>query len=191
MCELVMEPKCKALFYERKALPKNKVGAYSQLMLSTSADLAARLRAAFERTGLTQAAFARECGASRQAVRSWLTTGRIDKVKLLNFARVAGTTVEALLGQKPPALPFPDGTGQADQIQMERIRPPIRRIERADLACAPQQAREAHAAPWPFTSFTPYEFNALPSDDRAAVEGFVRGLISARHLKSGAASGGG
>lgn len=173
MCEVVMGANRKAILANSKALHTEKDGSYYQAMLSTSADLAARLQVAFERTKMSQAEFARACGASRQGVRSWLTTGRIAKGKLVTFSQVTGVSIEELLGQGPPAPAAP----AAPMFPAYR-------------SAGAHPAEDATRGPWPFSSFTRYEFLALPPEDRGIAEGFVRGLIAASHRKNNGTTGG-
>ena len=161
----------KALLANRKALRQQSRKTYDAAMLFKSADLAARLRAAFESTGMTQAAFARACGASRQAVRSWLTTGRIDKVKLLVFAEVTKVSVRELLGQPPD---------QAAQY------PPSEPCQHFVAENCTSYAANA----WPFKAFTPADFRALPPALQSAAESYIQGLIAASHIKRNGTTGG-
>lgn len=161
----------KALLAHSKALRQQSRKTYDVAMLFKSADLAARLRAAFESTGMTQAAFARACGASRQAVRSWLTTGRIDKVKLLVFAEVTKVSVHELLGQPP------------DQAAQYPTSEPCKHFVSDN--CAQYIGTE-----WPFKAFTATDFRALPPALQSAAESYIQGLIAASHIKRNGTTGG-
>lgn len=62
-----------------------------------------RMRMALDRSGISQAEIARRLKESPQTVHSWLTTGSIDKRKLVAFARETGTRLEWLItGQGSP-----------------------------------------------------------------------------------------
>lgn len=60
-------------------------------------DLANRLRAALEDSGLTQAELARACGVTDQAVYKWLTTGTISKHHLPTISVITGKGLEYFL----------------------------------------------------------------------------------------------
>lgn len=165
MCDVLMGTDHKALLAKSKTLPMPQGGAYHQAMLSTSQELAKRLQEAFARTGKTKAAFARECEQSPQALGGWLKTGRIDKSKLLIFARVANVPVEELLGAHPSPIEG-DSAPCGHHVAEER---------------APYRV----STDWPFKSFTREEFTALPPDMRSSAEGYIQGLIAAaKHTKS-------
>ena len=132
-------------------------------MLSTSEELAKRLQDAFSRTGKTKAAFARECQQSPQTVNSWLKTGRIDKMKLVLFAQVAGVPLEDLIGKTPAPFAKPQSPSPTATLQ--------------------DRAGEYRGA-WPFASFSAADFHALPAESRFAAEVFIQGLIAANHVKS-------
>lgn len=68
---------------------------------STTAEiLASRIEQVLE--SFNQSDVARACGVSKQAVYNWKKTGRIDKLHLLEFARMTGISIQYLLGADIP-----------------------------------------------------------------------------------------
>lgn len=169
MCEVVISPHSKALRDFSKALPITECGPYHEKMTkaaNTSLELAERLRAAVAATGMTRVDFAKACGVSKQAVHSWLTTGRIDKQKLLKFAEVSQVSVHSLLGAQDPLTVYSPTQSNGPVLL-------------ADRRAAFQQAPA-----WPFTAFSAQDYAALPQDVRSIAEGFITGLVAANHTKS-------
>lgn len=174
MCEVVISPYGKALRDCRKALPITNCAPYHEKMTkaaSTSLELAERLRAAVAATGMTRVDFAKACGVSKQAVQSWLTTGRIDKQKLLKFAEVSKVSVHSLLGAPDPSMVYSQTQSNGPVLLAER------------------RAVMQQSTPWPFTAFSAQDYAALPPDVRSIAEGFITGLVAANHTKSTANNG--
>lgn len=75
-------------------MPVEPLPYENQAMLSTSAVVAQRLNEAFSASQLRQSDIAEACGVSRQAVKGWLNTGRIDKRHLSAVAALFQRDVE-------------------------------------------------------------------------------------------------
>ena len=94
--------------------------------------MAEKLKQALKTKGMSQVAFATACGVSKQAVQSWIKTGRIDKKHLPKFVEVLGLPlgwwleVEATTHLPATALTRPKLCVQQmaiHQHQPERIQP--------------------------------------------------------------------
>ena len=60
-------------------------------------DLADRLRAALESSGVSQAELSRACGVTEQSVHGWVTNGRISKQHLPTIAALTGKGLDYFL----------------------------------------------------------------------------------------------
>ena len=67
-----------------------------------NATLAARLRAAMERVGMSSAELARRCHVSPQAVYEWRRTGRIHKGHLMQIVTALEIPLSALIDERSP-----------------------------------------------------------------------------------------
>lgn len=157
--ELAIGANSKALLAFGKALPSGSRNADNQAMLSTAEALKRKLAAVLA-GGLSQAAIAKTCGVSKQAVQGWKNTGRIDKKHLPALAVVSGRPLEWWLDYSQDAIP-------AEAIQLETY------------AHTAQDTTGVHKVKrWPFSSIEPEEYALLSRDQHKLVEGFVRGLLA-------------
>jgi transcriptional regulator with XRE-family HTH domain len=68
--------------------------------ISTSTELAIRLKQALDQSKASKTALAAACGVTTQAVSSWLRTGRVHKRHLQTIAVQLNTSVAWLLGEQ-------------------------------------------------------------------------------------------
>lgn len=151
----------KALLAFGKALPGCESTSDNQAMLSTAEALKQKLAAVLA-GGLSQAAIAKACKVSKQAVQGWKNTGRIDKKHLPGLAAVSG---------KPLAWWLDYSTDSSS----ENTPPPP---PPAPQPSAQEITHRYKATRWPFASIEPDEYALLSNEQHTLVEGFVRGLLA-------------
>lgn len=127
-------------------------------MLSTSERMAEKLKEALKTRGLSQVAFAELCGVSKQAVQSWVKTGRVDKKHLPKFVEVLAYPLEWWLG------------AEVSGTQHTQPTPPLIARETDERAYSLSQ--------WPFISITQSEYARLSERQMGSVEGYVRALLN-------------
>lgn len=131
--------------------------------------MAEKLKQALEAKGMSQVAFARACGASKQAVQSWVKTGRIDKKHLPKFVEVLGYPLEWWLddgGDNSPTTPA--------STVFEPITAPL---QQANAAINDLGGRYTVRA-WPFASVSQLEYACLSDRQKGMVEGYVSALLN-------------
>ena len=157
----------KALLSISKALPEIYCDKYDKAMLSSASIIALKLNAFLKDSGMQKTVLGVKCGASKQAVNGWAKTGRIGKDKLLLLAEATGKPLEWWLDGIPPE----DTSGPSVLV-------------REDSAIY-------HLPRWPFTSIGVDEYVMLDEQQRAMVEGYIKGLLAQTlPIKSPAAHGG-
>lgn len=149
----------KALLVQSKALADTAPATYDEAMLSTSERMAEKLKQALKTKGMSQVAFATACGVSKQAVQSWIKTGRIDKKHLPKFVEVLGLPLNWWLGAEASTYP-----------------PAAMAIEPANIITDTDTPSYA-LSKWPFTSISPSEYNRLSDRQTGMVEGYIRALL--------------
>ena len=171
MCEDCMGAYSKAILVQGKALPNKSFAAYHQAMLSTSEKMAKKIRTALSETGMTQVALAGKCNVSKQAVQSWLKTGRVDKKHLPTLAQATG---------KPLAWWL-----DADEPETAQQALPAHAFTPSTWT-AGENVAQYKLSNWPFKSIQPEQYAQLSEIQKAQAEGFIKCLISeANHNKSG------
>lgn len=128
-------------------------------MLSTSERMAEKLRQALKTKGMSQVAFATACGVSKQAVQSWIKTGRIDKKHLPKFVEVLGL----------PLIWWLDAEASS-------YLPAAMAIESTNIITDTDTPSYV-LNKWPFTSISPSEYNRLSDRQTGMVEGYIRALL--------------
>lgn len=123
-------------------------------MLTTSARMAQKLKAALAEKGLSQVELARMCGASKQAVQSWVKTGRIDKSHLPKFVEIFGRPLEWWLDTD------------------ENTSTTARLIESSNI--------NNQFNKWPFSSINQKEYAQLSERQMGMVEGYIRAMLQER-----------
>ena len=88
----IHDAQCKALLCKTQALLRSKSGV-DTLPMHDANDLAAKLRLALVDAGVTDAALAKACKVSPQAVTGWKRTGRIHKRHLAKISELTGKPV--------------------------------------------------------------------------------------------------
>ena len=88
----------KAMLNLSQALPKWQAWGDYQAVLTNAADLAKKFNEAVEEKGLKDAAIAKACGVTVQAVAGWHKTGRIHKRHLRTLAEITGRPTSWWLG---------------------------------------------------------------------------------------------
>ena len=155
-----MDANSKALLVQGKALADPYFEPYSKAMLSTSERMADKLKAALASRGMSQVAFAEKCGVSKQAVQSWVKTGRVDKKHLPKFVEVLGYPLEWWLD--------PDATTNDSHRSPP---PPAHHVKE-------QEPTPYSLSSWPFISISPSEYACLTERQMGSVEGYVRALLN-------------
>ena len=128
-------------------------------MLSTSERMAEKLKQALKTKGMSQVAFATACGVSKQAVQSWIKTGRIDKKHLPKFVEVLGLPLNWWLG-----------------AEASTYSPAAMAIESTNIITDTDTPNYVPSK-WPFTSISPSEYNRLSDRQAGMVEGYIRALL--------------
>lgn len=128
-------------------------------MLSTSERMAEKLKQALKTKGMSQVAFATACGVSKQAVQSWIKTGRIDKKHLPKFVEVLGLPLNWWLG-----------------AEASTYSPAAMVIESTNIITDTDTPNYVPSK-WPFTSISPSEYNRLSDRQAGMVEGYIRALL--------------
>ena len=149
----------KALLARSKALADTAPASYDEAMLSTSERMAEKLKQALKTKGMSQVAFATACGVSKQAVQSWIKTGRIDKKHLPEFVEVLGLPLNWWLG-----------------AEASTYSPAAMAIESTNIITDTDTPNYVPSK-WPFTSISPSEYNRLSDRQAGMVEGYIRALL--------------
>lgn len=150
----------KALLVVGKALPQKSLPAYHQAMLSTSEKMAQKMRLALADARLTQTELAARCGVSKQAVQSWVKTGRVDKKHITAIAQATGKPLEWWL--------------DAPEASAALAQP-------APTKCSAQEKSvpyRSSAPPWPFVSISHAQYALLSDAQKAQAEAFVKYLLT-------------
>lgn len=134
--------------------------AYDKAMLSTSERMAQKLKQALSTRGLSQVAFAEACGVSKQAVQSWIKTGRVDKKHLPKFVEVLNYPLGWWLSTEEASSSYPPAPAPTKIIATDSDAKPIA------------------GTPWPFFSISQSEYRQLSDRQMGMVEGYVRALLT-------------
>lgn len=86
-------------------MPETEGNSDNPPMSAPASALAAKLRYALEKSGVSQQSIASECGITKQAITGWKRTGRVAKPHLIVLARLTGFPLEWWLDGKDPAAP--------------------------------------------------------------------------------------
>lgn len=167
----------KALLAHSKALADRAGETYDKAMLSTSERMAEKLKQALRAKGMSQSAFAAACGATKQAVQSWVKTGRIDKKHLPKFVEVLEYPLEWWLSEdtNPPDVP-----AQAKSHTRLPTSPAFGAIA-TGAAKAPtceQSTPSYGGGNWPFATISQPDYAHLTDRQKGMVEGYIKGLLS-------------
>ena len=149
----------KALLARSKALADTAPASYDEAMLSTSERMAEKLKQALKTKGMSQVAFATACGVSKQAVQSWIKTGRIDKKHLPKFVEVLGLPLSWWL-----------------EVEATTYLPATA-LTPTKVISTDTDTPNYVSSKWPFTSISPSEYNRLSDRQTGMVEGYIRALL--------------